>query len=85
MKVRTIEELHDPRIGHRRFAAVVDGLVANGHKVTDIKEYNEHFKYKVDGYQLQFRKDWKSTAKNFIKYVEDLLLMKNEIDRKKGS
>ena len=85
MKTRTIEELHDPDVGHHKFAAVVDGLVANGHKVTDIKEYNEHFKCLVDDWEIQYRKDWKSTAQNFVKYVEDILYMKNEIAKRKGS
>lgn len=79
MKVRTIEELHDPKIGHRKFAKIVDLLIAKGHKVTEIKEYNEQFKFKVDGDLLVYRKEWKSSAKDFAIYIENLLDTKKRL------
>ena len=35
----------------------------------DIKEYNEKFKFKVDGFDLEYQKDWKASAKAFAEYV----------------
>lgn len=72
MKIRTIEELHDREIGHRKFAKVVDLLIVN-HKITDIKEYNEKFKFKVDDYEFEYSKNWKSSAKKYVNYLERLL------------
>lgn len=56
MKVRTIEEIHDKEIGHKKFAWFVDTAVKDGHKVSEIKEYNEKFKFKLDGYPMEFDK-----------------------------
>lgn len=69
MKVRTIEELHDKKIGHKKFAKIVDILIEKEHSITDIKEYNEKFKFKVDGIDLEYQKDWKASAKAFAEYV----------------
>ena len=80
MKQRTIEELHDKYIGHRKFAKVVDGLIANSYKITDIKEYNEHFKFKVDGIELHYMKDWKASAQQFIKWVEQTLDFQKQLE-----
>ena len=56
MKTRTIEEIHDKYIGHKKFAWFVDTAIEDGHKVTEIKEYNEKFKFKMDGYPMEFDK-----------------------------
>lgn len=82
MKKRTIEELHDAQIGHKRFAKIVDGLIANGHEVTNIKEYNEQFKFSIDGYEYSYRKEWKSSAKSFVKYLENLIDTKKRLKDK---
>ena len=62
MKVRTIEEIHDKYVGHKKFAAFVDKAMANGHTIADIKEYNEKFKFKFNGQLMEFDKspkvDW---------------------------
>ena len=42
MKTRTIEEIHDKEIGHKKFAWFVDTAIEDGHKITEIKEYNEN-------------------------------------------
>jgi len=81
MKTRTIEELHDKDIGHRKMAKTVDYLVANGYEVTDIKEYNEQFKFKVNGHQFWYRKEWKSTAKEFAIYCINILKTEEEMIR----
>lgn len=56
MKNRTIEDIHDKEIGHKKFAWFVDTAIEDGHKITQIKEYNEKFKFKMDGYPLEFDK-----------------------------
>lgn len=83
MKTRTIEELHDKHIGHKKFASIVDILIADNHKVSDIKEYNEQFKFKVDGHQFWYRKEWKSSAKSFAQYCEQILNAEKELIKRK--
>ena len=56
MKIRTIEEIHDKEIGHKKFAWFVDTAIEDGHKITQIKEYNEKFKFTMDGVPLEFDK-----------------------------
>lgn len=80
MKTRTIEELHDKDIGHRKFAKIVDGLIANHHEISDIKEFNEKFKFKIDGEELQFMKSWKSSAEQFVNYVEQTLELQKQLE-----
>ena len=76
MKLRTIEELHDKHIGHKKFAKICDLLVEKGYKVENIKEYYEQFKFDVDGYWFTYSKDWKSSAKDFVDYLVNILNMK---------
>ena len=63
MKIRTIEEIHDKEIGHKKFAWFVDKAIEDGHMVSEIKEYNEKFKFKMDGYPLEFDKTPEINAK----------------------
>jgi len=70
MKIRTIEELHDKHIGHRKFAKVVDLFIERGYEVCDIREYNEKFKFTVNGVPCEYQKDWKASAKDYVDYVE---------------
>lgn len=79
MKYRTIEELHDKYTGHKKFAAICDILINKGYSVTDIKEYNEQFKFKVNDHQFWYRKEWKSSAKDFANYVINLLEFEEEL------
>ena len=41
MKNRTIEDIHDKYIGHKRFSKFVDLAIENGHTIANIKEFNE--------------------------------------------
>ena len=68
MKKRTIEDLHDRHYGHKKFANICDELIKRGYEITDIKEYNEQFKFKCNGYEFAFRKEWKSSVKDFVNY-----------------
>ena len=54
MKNRTIEDIHGKDIGHKKFAWFVDTAIGDGHTITQIKEYNEKFKFKMDGYPMEF-------------------------------
>lgn len=56
MKTRTIEDIHDKDIGHKKFAWLVDTAIGDGHAITNIEEYNEKFKFKMDGYPMEFSK-----------------------------
>lgn len=63
MKTRTIEEIHDKYVGHRKFAWFVDFAIENGYTIEDIKEYNEKFKFLMNGWALEFDKSPKVNAK----------------------
>lgn len=80
MKKRTIEELHDKYIGHKKFAKICDLIIAQDHEVTDIREYNEKFKFEVDGYKFEYSKQWKSPAKNYVTYFLNLLEAKKHLE-----
>jgi hypothetical protein len=56
MKKRTIEEVHDRDIGHRKFARFIDKAIAEGYEITNIRETNVMFKFDMDGYQMDFDK-----------------------------
>ena len=79
LKNRTIEELHDKYVGHRKFAKVCDLLIKKGYSVTEIKEYNEQFKFKVNDYDFTYRKEWKASAKEFVDYIVELIKLREEI------
>ena len=73
MKQRTIEDLHNKNYGHRKFANICDLLISKGYQITDIKEYNEQFKFKVNNHLFWYRKEWKSSAKDFVQYLINIL------------
>lgn len=73
MKTRTIEELHDKHYGHRKFAKVCDLLIADGHEISNIKEYYVKFTFELDGYFMTYDKEWKISAKKITKYILDTL------------
>lgn len=56
MKTRTIEEIHDKYVGHKKFAGFVDKAIEDGHTIANIREYNEKFKFEMDGIHLEFDK-----------------------------
>ena len=69
MKKRTIEEIHDREIGCSKFAKALDRLINSGYTITDIEEYNEKFKFKVDGHHMEYPKCWSSTIDAFVKWT----------------
>lgn len=73
MKKRTLEELHDSEIGHRKFAKVCDLLIEQGYSISDIKEYYEKFVFVVDDKRFEYPKEWKSSSKAFVDYVLDMI------------
>ncbi len=75
MKNRTIEEIHDKYIGHKKFAWFVDTAIEKGYKITCIKEYNEKFKFKMDGWPLEFDKTPEISVKWQLELCEDLVKM----------
>ena len=79
MKERTIEELHDTEIGHRKFAKVCDLLIEKGYRITNIKEFNEKFKFEVDRWPMEYSKEWKSSSEEYVKYLINILNMKKDL------
>lgn len=70
MQKRTLEDLHDRDIGHRKFAKVCDLLTQKGYKITNIKEYYEKFTYFVNDTPSSYDKAWKGTAESYVDWVE---------------
>lgn len=79
MKERTIEELHDKNVGHRKFANVCDLLIEKGYRITNIKEFNEKFKFELDGWSMEYSKEWKSSSEEYVKYLINILNMKKDL------
>lgn len=79
MKTRTIEEIHDKYIGHTKFAWFVDTAIKKGYTITDIKEYNEKFKFKMNGWPLEFDKTPSINAKWQLDRLEQLVDYNNRI------
>ena len=73
MQKRTIADLHDRYIGHRKFAKVCDLLTEKGYKITDIKEYNEKFTFRVNDTPSTYDKAWKASAASYVELVEKAL------------
>jgi len=83
MKTRTIEDIHDKYYGHKKFAWFVDKAIEDGHTIENIKEYNEKFKFEMDGYKLEFDKLPKLNAKWQLEYCYKLIKMANELKQMK--
>ena len=80
MKERTIEEIHDKYVGHKKFAWFVDTAIEKGYTITDIKEYNEKFKFLMNGYPLEFDKSPKVNAKWQLEQCEKLVEYHKELE-----
>ena len=84
MKERTIKEIHDRLCGHKKFAWFVDTAIEEGYTITEIKEFNEKFKFLMNGYPLEFDKSPKANSKwqyeqcktlvEYHKYLKVLLI-----------
>lgn len=84
MILRTIEELHDSKIGHRKFAKVCDLLIEEGYEVSNIKECYEKFNFVLDkNYPFSYSKEWKASAKAYVEYIKPLLAMDKELKYKR--
>lgn len=81
MKTRTIEEIHDKYIGHKKFAWFVDTAIKEGHTITNIKEYNEKYKFEMDNYPLEFDKNPKVSAKWQLDYCYKVMKQARELER----
>lgn len=79
MKQRTISDLHDKDIGHKKFAKICDLLIEKGHKVENIKEYYEKFKFEIDDYPFEYDKNWKASANDYVTYCLQMLDLKKRI------
>lgn len=84
MKVRTIKDIHDKEIGHKKFAWFVDTAIEDGHKITQIKEYNEKFKFQMDGYPLEFDKMPEISAKWQYELCCDLINLHKKVELAKN-
>ena len=83
MKKRTIEEIHDPEVGHKKFAWFVDEATDRGYKITNIREYNEKFKFEMDGHPLEFDKMPDLSVRWQLEQCENILKLKRKIEEMK--
>ena len=86
MKTRTIEDIHDKYIGHKKFAWFVDTAMEEGYTITCIKEYNEKFKFKMNGWPLEFDKHPQLSVKWQLELCKDLVAYNEKLKelRKNG-
>ena len=85
MKQRTVEEIHNKEYGHSKFARFLDMAKSKNYSVTNIKEYNEKFKFEMEGYKLEFDKKPSISAKWQFEYCEMLIKQANELKMMKQS
>lgn len=83
MKRRTIEDIHDKDIGHKKFAWFIDTAIEKGYKITDIKEYYEKFKFKMNGWPMEFDKMPQLSVKWQLETCEQLVAMHERIKEMK--
>lgn len=81
MKTRTIEEIHDKRIGHKKFAMFVDEFINNGYEITEIKEYYEKYKFKLNGYPFEFDKNPIVSVWWQYNQIENLYKQQKELEK----
>lgn len=79
MKNRTIEEIHDKEIGHRKFSCFVDSAIQDGHRIEKIREYNEKFKFELDGMPLEFDKNPKVSWRWQLDQCYELLWYRSKL------
>lgn len=84
MKRRTIADIHDKEIGHKKFAWFIDTALECGYTITDIKEYNEKYKFKMNGYPVEFDKMPELSVKWQYQMCCDLIAMRDKILELKG-
>lgn len=82
MKSRTIEEIHNKEIGHKKFAWFVDNAIKEGHTIREIKEYYEKFKFVMDEIPLEFDKRPNIDVKWQYKQCCDLIEMHKKLSEK---
>ena len=85
MKNRTIEEIHDKEIGHSKFARFLDMAMAKGYNVTNIKEYNEKFKFQFNGYPMEFDKSPKANGKWQFEQCERLYFWSEQLKERQNN
>ena len=81
VKDRTLQEIHDKEIGHSKFAWFCDHALADGYEITHIREYYEKFKFRMNGYLLEFVKDTKVNAKWQYEQCIKLINYYNELEQ----
>lgn len=79
MKKRTIEDIHDRNIGHRKFAWFVDTAIGKGYQITDIKEYYGKYKFRMNGLELEFDKTPTINAKWQLNMCETLVKQNEQL------
>ena len=84
MKTRTIEEIHDKYVGHKKFAKFVDLAIKNGHTITNIKEFNEKFKFDMDGEPVEYSKYYKCSTKQILSIFEENLNGRKQLGQMVG-
>ena len=80
MKNRTIEEIHDKWVGHRKFAWFVDHAIQDNHTITEIKEYNEKYKFLMDNVPMEFDKNPKANANAQLQACYYLLEQRRKLE-----
>lgn len=84
MKNRTIEEIHDKEIGHKKFAWFVDTAIEKGYTIKNIREYNEKFKFEMNGWPLEFDKRPNLSVKWQLETCEMLVAQHEKLKKMKG-
>ena len=81
MKRRTVEEIYDQEIGHKRFAEFIRFAQLDGYTISEIKEYYSKFKFKMNGYPMEYDKTVKFDSKWFLSLCEMTIFSHQELEK----
>lgn len=72
MQRRSLLDICDKEIGHKGFARFIVLAQTKGIWIDDIREYYEKFKFKADGFEMEYDKSCKN-IKGYFKLFENTL------------
>lgn len=85
VKERTLQDVHDKEYGHSKFALFCDYAKKNGYEITQIKEYQTKFKFRMNGYLVEFDKNPKLNYINQYKMCVECIAYHKQIEKYVGA
>lgn len=81
VKERTLEDIHNKYYGHNKFALFCDQAKKCGYEITQIKEHQAKFKFRMNGYLVEFDKNPKLNYMAQFKMCVECINYHIELDK----